>query len=154
MRELLERQIELDTIVGVANGAFSDAKFTATYGDKVNGIYDINYRYNPNSKEAQWLLQTYREEYGEEIPVAAIYGYESIMILADALKRAQALTPDTVRDALSTTRLTSHVLPQDVIEFDATGENIHSAGVLIQIQDARQVIVYPEEYADHDADVS
>ena len=148
MKELLERDIHFDTIVGVANGAFSDAKFTETYGTKVDGIYDINYRYNPNSLEAQSLLQAYRDTYGEEIPVAAIYGYESIMVLADALNRAENASPELLREALAATNLEEHVLPQGAIEFDETGENIRSAGVLIQIQDAQQVIVFPEEYAD------
>lgn len=148
MKELIERDIHFNTIVGVANGAFSDAKFTETYGTKVDGIYDINYRYNPNSQEAQLLLQIYRETYGEEIPVAAIYGYESIMVLADALSRAEDESPELLREALASTNLEAHILPQGAIEFDETGENIRSAGVLIQIQDAQQVIVFPEEYAD------
>lgn len=148
MKELLEREIQFDTIMGVANGAFSDAKFTATYGTKADGIFDINYRYNPNSQEAQSLLDSYLETYGEEIPVAAIYGYESIMVLADALQRAETENPEDLREALAQTNLVTHVLPQEAIEFDETGENIRSSGVMIQIQNGKQVVVYPEEYAE------
>lgn len=149
MKEILERDVKFNMIVGVANGAFSDAKFTATYGTQVDGLYDINYRYNPNSAEAQYMLSAYREAYGEEIPVAAIYGYESIMVLADALKRAENVDdPLAVRDALADTHLEEHVLPQGVIEFDETGENVNSAGVLVEIKNAEHVIVYPEAYAD------
>ena len=149
MKEILERDIHFKMIIGVANGAFSDAKFTATYGTQVDGIYDINYRYNPNSEETQYMLKTYRETYGEDIPVAAIYGYESIMVLADALRRADDVDdPESVRDALAETSLDEHVLPQGTIEFDERGENVRSAGVLIQIRDGEQKIVYPTEYAD------
>ena len=147
-KELLERDIQFDCIVGVANGAFSDAKFTATYGTKVDGIYDINYRYNPNSEETQYLLKKYKEVYGEEIPVAAIYGYESIMVIADALQRCDTYDSESLRTALAETCLDEHILPQAAIEFDETGENIRSAGVMIQIQNGKQVIVYPEEYVD------
>ncbi|MBQ8527137.1 MAG: ABC transporter substrate-binding protein [Lachnospiraceae bacterium] len=148
MKEILERDIRFDTILGVANGAFSDAKFTATYGTRVDGIYDINYRYNPNSEEAQHLLNEYYDRYGEEIPVAAIYGYQSVMVVADALKRARDITPNALRDALADTKMDSHILPQGAIEFDDTGENIRSAGVLIRVKDAKQVVVFPKEYAE------
>ena len=149
MKEILERDITFDRIVGCANGAFSDAKFLETYGDQVNGIYDINYRYNPNSEEARYMLEAYRETYGEEIPVHAIYGYESIMVIADALRRCgDPENPEEVRDALAETELYDHVLPQGVIRFDETGENVNSAGVLVEIRDGKHVIVYPEAYAD------
>lgn len=149
MKEILERNIHFDTIVGCANGAFSDDKFIETYGDRVEGIYDINYRYNPNSEETQYLLDKYREIYGEEIPVHAVYGYESIMVIADAMRRCDdPEDPEQVRTALAQSKISEHVLPQGVIEFDEKGENINSAGVLVQIRNGKHVIVFPEEYAD------
>jgi branched-chain amino acid transport system substrate-binding protein len=151
MKEVLERGIQFKKIVGCANGAFSDAKFLRTYGTQVDGIYDINYRYNPNSEDAQYMLETYREVYGEDIPVHAIYGYESIMVVADALKRCKNPDdPEELRDAIAASEIYEHVLPQGVIKFDEKGENINSAGVLVEIRDGKHVIVFPEEYADHD----
>lgn len=149
-KELIDRDITFPAIIGVANGAFSDAKFTNTYGTAADGFFDINYRYNPNSEETEYLLREYRERYGEEIPVCAIYGYESIMVIADALKRAGTTQPDALRDALAETNMTDHLLPQNEIVFDEAGENINSAGVLIQIQNGKQVIVFPKEYAEGD----
>ena len=147
-KELIDRKITFPAIIGVANGAFSDAKFTDTYGTAADGFFDINYRYNPNSEETDYLLREYRERYGEEIPVCAIYGYESIMVIADALKRAGTTDHKALRDALADTNMTEHLLPQKEIIFDEAGENINSAGVLIQIQDGKQVIVFPKEYAE------
>lgn len=150
MKEILERGIQFNKIVGCANGAFSDAKFLQTYGTEVDGTYDINYRYNPNSEEAQFMLDTYREVYGEEIPVHAIYGYESIMVIADALKRCDDPNdPEELRDAIAASEIEEHVLPQSVIKFDETGENINSAGVLVEIKDGQHVIVFPKEYGDY-----
>ena len=147
-KELIDRNITFPAIIGVANGAFSDAKFTDTYGTAADGFFDINYRYNPNSEEAEYLLKEYRERHGEEIPVCAIYGYESIMVIADALKRAGTTDHEKLRDALAETNITDHLLPQGEIVFDEAGENINSAGVLIQIQNGKQVIVFPKEYAE------
>lgn len=148
MKEILERDIHFNTIIGVANGAFSDSKFTDTYGTKVDGVFDINYRYNPNAERTQKLLDEYKERYGEEIPVCAIYGYESIMLIADALMRAEEISPKALRDSLADSQYTDHVLPQKTVIFDEAGENINAAGVLIQIQNGKQVIVYPKEYAE------
>ncbi len=150
MKEILEREVKFDTIIGVANGAFSDAKFTETYGNRVDGLFDINYRYNPNAEETKLLLEEYRERYGEDIPVCAIYGYESIMLIADALARTDELSTEGLREALVASSYTDHVLPQGAVIFDEAGENINSAGVLIQIQDGKQVIVYPEAYAENE----
>ena len=116
----------------------------------MDGIFDINYRYNPNAEETQYLLTEYRARYGEDIPVCAIYGYESIMLIADALMRAEEITPEALRTALANSEYTDHVLPQGAVIFDEAGENINSAGVLIQIQDGKQVIVYPKEYAENE----
>ncbi|MBQ7296278.1 MAG: ABC transporter substrate-binding protein [Clostridia bacterium] len=147
-KEIIDRDVTFPMIMGVANGAFSDAKFTDTYGTAADGFFDINYRYNPNSDEADYLLNKYRELYGEEIPVCAIYGYESIMVIADALRRAGTADHEALREALAQINMTDHLLPQNEILFDEAGENINSAGVLIQIQNGKQVIVYPKEYAE------
>ncbi len=147
-KELIDRNISFPLIMGCANGAFSDAKFLETFGEKADGFFDINYRYNPYSEETKYLRETYVEKYGEEIPVAAIYGYESVMVIADALKRAESLEYDAIRDALASSDIENHVLPQGNIAFDEAGENINSAGVLIQIQNGKQVIVFPKEYAE------
>ena len=55
-----------------------------------------------------------------------------------------------LRTALANSEYTDHVLPQGAVIFDEAGENINSAGVLIQIQDGKQVIVYPKEYAENE----
>ena len=151
IKEILERDIHFKKIIGVANGAFSDAKFTRTYGTAVDGIYDINYRYNPNSEEAQELLDTYLERYGEEMPAHAIYGYQSIMVIADALRRCSDVNDtEALRDAIAASEIYDHVLPQGVIRFDEKGENVNAAGVMVEIVDGKHVIVFPEEYANYE----
>ena len=47
------------------------------------------------------------------------------------------------------TSIADHVLAQaGPIEFDEKGENMNAAGVLVQIQDGKHVVVYPEEFAE------
>jgi branched-chain amino acid transport system substrate-binding protein len=148
VKELLDREITFDTIMGVANGAISDAKLTNIYGNRIDGYLDINYRYNPNTEETSILLEKYLERYGEDMPVAAIYGYESIIVIANALERCERADFSDLRDKIASTNISYHALPQSVIAFDETGEGTESAGVLIQIQNGKQTIVYPLEYAE------
>lgn len=148
MKEIVERNVKIPMIAGAANGAFSDAKFIKAFGAAANGIVDVNYSYNPKSEKADYLRQQYLERYGEEIPVHAVYGYESIKVIADALERAGSEECEDLRIALEETDLAEHVLPHGNIKFDDTGENINAAGVMVQIQDEKRVIIYPEEYAE------
>ena len=54
-----------------------------------------------------------------------------------------------MRDALKETDIEDHVLAQSgPIIFDEKGENINAAGVLVQIQDGKHVVVYPTEFAE------
>ena len=147
-KEMIARNIKFKAIVGVANGAFSDPKFIQNFGDGVNGYMDVNYRYNPNSKNTTALRDAYKTAYNEEIPVHAIYGYESIKVIADALNRAKSDNKEDLRKAIAETDMADHVLPQGNIKFDEKGENVGAAGVLVQIQNGKHVIVYPKEYAE------
>lgn len=105
----------------------------------------------PIAKKRSTCLIRIEKYMARTLPVHAIYGYESIMVIADALKRCDNPDdPEAVRDAIATSEITEHVLPQGVIKFDETGENINSAGVLVEIREGKHVIVYPEEYADHE----
>lgn len=147
VNEILSRGLTFKCVLGVANGAISDPDFIATYGSRVEGYIDINYRYNERSERAAALMEAYREKYGKELPVAAIYGYESIMVIADALRRCEDVSPENLRKAISETSTDNHILPQALIEFEENGEGRYSSGVMIQLQGGKPVVVYPAEYA-------
>lgn len=152
VNELLSRDVKLKAVIGIGNGAFSDPEFVSSYGDKINGYIDINYRYNSNSPNTDYLTQTYLEKFGKEMQVAGIYGYESIKVIAEGLKEAKSEDRKALRDAISQLNISEHVLPQPYIAFDETGEDIYAAGVMVQVQDGELVVLYPEEYADENAE--
>lgn len=151
VKELNERGITFKMVVGVANGGISDAKFIETFGEDVENYLDLNYRFNPNNEKTEKLLAEYKEKYGEEMSVHAVWGYESIYVIADALERAGSTEPDAIKTALEETEIEDHVLAQDgPIKFDEKGENVNAAGVFLQIQNGKHVVVYPEEFAEAD----
>ena len=136
-------------VCGVANGGIADSKFVADFGDTVENYLDLNYRFNPNSDKTEALLSSYKETYGDDMSVHAVWGYESIYVIADALERAGSADTEAIKEALKTTSISDHVLAQSgPIEFDEKGENKNAAGVLVQIQDGKHVVVYPTEFAE------
>lgn len=151
VKELNERGITFKMVCGVANGGISDSKFIADFGSTVENFLDLNYRFNPNSDKTQALLDSYRTKYGDDMSVHAVWGYESIYVIADALERAGSSEPEKLRDALRSTEIEDHVLAQSgSIKFDEKGENVNAAGVLVQIQNGKHVVVYPTEFAEAD----
>lgn len=149
VKELNERGVDIKMVCGVANGGIADSKFVADFGDKVENYLDLNYRFNPNSDKTEKLLASFKEKYGEEMSVHAVWGYESIYVIADALERAASTDKEAIKDAMKATNIEDHVLAQrGPITFDEKGENINAAGALMQIQDGKHVIVYPEEFAE------
>ncbi len=149
VKELNERGIEIKVVCGVANGGISDSKFIEDFGDTVENFLDLNYRFNPNSDKTEELLASYKEKYGDDMSVHAVWGYESIYVIADALERAASTDSEALVEALRSTEIEDHVLAQSgPITFDEKGENVNAAGVLVQIQNGKHVVVYPEEFAE------
>lgn len=149
VKELNERGITFKMVCGVANGGISDTKFIEDFGDSVENFVDLNYRFNPNNEKTSELLASYKEQYGDEMSVHAVWGYESIYVLADALERAASTDAEAVKAALDETEISDHILAQDgPITFDEKGENVNAAGVFLQIQNGKHVVVYPKEFAE------
>ena len=149
VKELNERGVELKMVCGVANGGISDTKFIEDFGDTVENYLDLNYRFNPNSEKTEELLTSYKEKYGDDMSVHAVWGYESIYVIADALERAGSSDSEALKKALHETNIEDHVLAQaGPITFDEKGENVNAAGVLVQIQNGKHVVVYPMEFAE------
>ena len=65
-----------------------------------------------------------------------------------ALERAGSADRDKLRDALAKTNLADHILPQDAIKFDDTGENVNASPALLQVQSGKPVVVGPARFAE------
>ena len=149
VKELNERGIEPTMVCGVSNGGISDTKFIEDFGETVENYLDLNYRFNPNSEKTEGLLTTYKDKYGDDMSVHAVWGYESIYVIADALERAGSSDSEALKKAMHETNIEDHVLAQaGSITFDEKGENVNAAGVLVQIQNGKHVVVYPKEFAE------
>lgn len=148
IKTIFERKLKFKGIIGVANGAYSDPEAIKNLGSAADLVLDVNYRWNPKNSKAETVLKDYQQKFGVGMSGSALWGYTAIQVIADALERSASTDKDKIRDALANTNFTNHILPQDAIKYDSKGENVNAAAVLVQVQSGKQVVVYPEKFAE------
>jgi branched-chain amino acid transport system substrate-binding protein len=86
---------------------------------------------------------------GTTLDADLLYGYQSVWVLASALERAGSAEGPALCLALHTTALYGEhlVLPQDLLMFDAAGQNWGARLLVVQVQNGAMVTVWPQEYA-------
>jgi len=102
--------IESDTTQGAAGGAAEGVIFAAGFIPA-----------NPNPK-VQAFVKKYEQLYKSTPNDFAATGYDSIYLLADAIKNGGKAKPQALRDAL---RSSKYAGVQGTFNFDAAGEGLH-----------------------------
>lgn len=76
----------------------------------------------------------------------------AFLALVDAINRAGSTDPDTIRQALTETHISSEYLslPWEAVVFDENGQNIHGRGLITQWHDGKLKAVWPWETAEVD----
>ncbi|HXJ81553.1 MAG TPA: ABC transporter substrate-binding protein [Candidatus Methylomirabilis sp.] len=141
-------RIGVSAVVGLANAAYSNPKFIAENRELTEDLFDGNYWHNPTSARARAVFAAYQQRFSQPMANHSVQGYQVTYVLKDALERAASADRDKVRDALASTNLTDHILPQDAIKFDAAGEDVNASPALIQVQNGKPVVVGPAKYAE------
>jgi len=74
-------------------------------GEALNGSYFSNH-FAPDqaSPQAQKFVADFKAKYGQEPTGLGALGYDGIMVIADAIKRAGKVEPSAIRDALAVTK--------------------------------------------------
>ncbi|MDB5960833.1 MAG: branched-chain amino acid transporter substrate-binding protein, partial [Massilia sp.] len=78
--------------------------------------------------------------------------FTGLLTLADAINRAGSTDPEAIRKALAATDIPGNklIMPWKGIKFDAQGQNMYSAGILVQIIDGKYHTVWPFDIATTD----
>jgi branched-chain amino acid transport system substrate-binding protein len=93
---------------------------------------------------AEDFAKAFEAAFAYEAPYQAAQSAAAVHVFADAIKRAQSLDPEKVRDAIAATELETFYGP---VRFDAAGRNVAKAMVLTQVQNGKYVVVYPAKGA-------
>lgn len=126
------------------------AKIHKKFGKLANGILCAA-QWAPSMSYSDSLFgsasdysKIFQKEYGYVPPYQAAESSASVMVWADALKRAGSFGAKKVRDAISKTNFMTFYGP---VKFDSTGKNIAKPMVLRQIQNGKYVPVAPTKFA-------
>jgi branched-chain amino acid transport system substrate-binding protein len=141
-------RIGVSALVGLANAAYSNPKFIAENRELTEHLFDGNYWHNPQSARARAVFAAYQKKFDAVMSNHSVQGYQVAFVLKDALERAASTDRDKLRDAIAKTNLTDHILTQDSIRFDDSGEGVNATPALIQVQNGKPVVVGPAKYAE------
>jgi branched-chain amino acid transport system substrate-binding protein len=141
-------RIGVHALVGLANAAYSNPKFIADNRELTEQLFDGNYWHNPQSARAKSVFAAYEKRFSSTLTSHGVQAYTVIHVIKDALERAGSADRDKLRDALAKTNLSDHILPQDAIKFDDTGENVNATPALLQVQNGKPVVVGPARFAE------
>ncbi|MGB3538458.1 MAG: ABC transporter substrate-binding protein [Mesorhizobium sp.] len=123
---LLSGRVSLDELLPVIQaGALEDASSVYPYAVELN---------TPENKA---FVEKFEATYGELPNNQSFQGYESIRVLADALKRSKELTPAALRNALKETDMTS--VTGGTIKFDDHNQ-AHNLALIMKVKDGVIVI--------------
>ncbi len=105
-------------------------------GPAVEGIYySTHYSPEDSSPIVQAFVARFRARFGGETPDAmAALGFDSALVLADAIRRAGTVEGDKVRDALATTRNFAGVTGLTTIDAD---RNAAKAAAIFTVRDGK-----------------
>lgn len=131
-----------------AGGGTADPEFITRSGGEGEGIFtELEYR---SGGYAEQVERNFTAAYSSPLTSSALYSYQAVWLMANALERAGSTEPDRLRLALGTTAMVPEdhmVLAQPILTFDGSGQNRKAQLIVVQVQDSRLVPVWPAEYA-------
>lgn len=109
-------------------------------GDAVEGMI-LTQAFLPDSTEqkVQDFVKKYREKYGEDPIPHAAQAYDTVYILADAVKRAESTSPAKLRDAIAST--TGLQLVTGSPKFNAQGDDLGKRVLITKIEKGKFTLV-------------
>ncbi|QPC42378.1 ABC transporter substrate-binding protein [Kaustia mangrovi] len=104
VKQIREQGIDMPIVSG--DGFDTELVSTTPGPDLANDVYFSTHTYRADDRpEVGQFIADYKVEYGREPENSfAPLGYDALMLVADAIKRAQSAEPDKIRDALEATR--------------------------------------------------
>lgn len=146
---------DVKAVYGVANGAFDLDSFPEDANGNGNYYLSSNYHFDATSDRVKELRKKFEEQNGQSMRTAAVFSYQAVEVIADALERSGSSDPKELRDALADTSLDTKLFPFDgPIKFNDKGQNVNAQPIVMQVQDKKIVQVYPEKFAQQEPQFS
>ena len=109
--------------------------------------------YEPSLKTAgnAEFVKNFKAKYNYEPGYYSSFGYNAVYVLGEAVKKAGSIDQEKLRETLTTLKLDT-VMGKHEVE-PKTGMQIGIRGLLVQVQNGKREIIWPEELKSADAKV-
>jgi branched-chain amino acid transport system substrate-binding protein len=144
-RTMQQQRIRPKGIYSVLGGAASSYKFVKEFPEAAQYIMDCNHWFDPRSAKSAALRKKV-EEKGEFYTYEVYMNYSCILLVADALERAESTDRAKLITALESSTFSGHVMPYGPTKF-VHGQNQGAAPVNTQVLGNDIQVILPESFA-------
>jgi branched-chain amino acid transport system substrate-binding protein len=145
-RTMQQQRIRPKGIYAVLNGAASNFRFLKEFPEAANYVMDCNHWHDPRKPKALALRKEV-EAGGNFWTYNIPMNYSAVLLLADAIERAQSTDRAKITEALASSTFDGHVMPYGPTRF-VEGQNAGAAPVNTQVQGGDIKVIFPTDFAD------
>jgi branched-chain amino acid transport system substrate-binding protein len=151
VRELYKQRVELMGIIGPGSPGWYEPEFIKVMGNLADYVMDNAPWPNPKSSAFREINERFGKLYpGKYLDGNSVYGYLSVLVIADALERAKSTKPEALVEALRTTNYKQEIATGGPVRFTPNGDNLGANTALMQVQKGEVKVVLPKEFAQAD----
>lgn len=148
VREMVKQDFNPMAIIGPGSPGPYEKPFTDALGKYADDYITNVPWYDPTRPLTKRVLERWSKDYpNERLELNSGFGWEGVMVVADAWRRAGSNKPGDIHAALKTTNIADHVMFGGPIQFDAKGQNNNIGGAMLQNQGGQPMVVAPKEIA-------
>jgi branched-chain amino acid transport system substrate-binding protein len=140
-------------ITGCSNAAMNDVSALEEMGETVEGGFATNFALDPTSDRAGEVRSRFESEFDSGFDANVAMTYAATEVIIAAIEEAGSADPDNINDALGSITVEDHIAAMPPITFAENGENENALAPLFQVQDLRDRVIAPEEFAETDVQV-
>jgi len=145
-RTMQQQRIRPKGIYAVLNGAASNFRFLKEFPEAANYVMDCNHWHDPR-KPKSLALRKEVEAGGNFWTYNIPMNYSAVLLLADAIERAQSTDRTKITEALGSSAFDGHIMPYGPTKF-VDGQNAGAAPVNTQVQGGDIKVIFPADFAD------
>ncbi|MCZ7562720.1 MAG: ABC transporter substrate-binding protein [Burkholderiales bacterium] len=148
VREMVKQDYNPMAIYGPSSPGPYEKAFTDALGKYANDYLVSVPWYDPNRALTKRVLDRWTKEFpNDRFELNSGFGWEGMLVVADAVKRAQSSKPADLHAALRRTRIEDHIMYGGPIEFDPKGQNPNIGVPMLQVQNQQPMVVAPADVA-------
>jgi len=137
--KIVKQAREIGITVPIVGGDGWDSPKLVEVGsaEALNNTYFTNhYSVDDTSPTSQAFVEAYKKEYGQAPDALAVLGYDGANVLIDAIKRANSVEPEKIKEALAATK--DYPAITGMTTLNATHDAVKNA-VIIEMKDGKQM---------------